>query len=557
MKLLSWVLLLAAVQARAAHGIIETADGSAHEGDIRLDANAFVITNTNGTNRIESGHFTRLKFQPPAVSAAPTGEIHGVRGTYFSRSDLTGANFVRIDPVIDFNWGLTAPFDGIGADYFSVRWEGEIEAPATGPFTFFAQADDGVKLFINANPVIDQWERTSPAELSGTFNFEAGKKYPFKMEYCERDTQAYARLYWVGPSVARSIVAAKYLFPAKITTTNVVPSTPASGLLGLYFNEPDLTGPFKTRYDSTIDYDWGEAAPFSGVNPDRFSVRWVGTLTPPLTEQYTFHTLTDDGVRLWIDNRLIIDSWREEFMNLASIPIVLQAGKRYDFKMEMFDASVRAIAKLYWSSPLIPRQIIPKSQFSPGTPPDPASQLAFQKLPAGVALVEGSVVACRINSADESSVSVGGLSGITNFSTIKTARILFVPMPADSLAALPRGRSGLLLANKDFIEGDFRGVKDGKVQIYSVLFGLKSFDPQKVIAAILRESKATPTRFEVVTKGDSRLLVPDFTIQNEAIRIQGGILSGLRIPAAELIEIKSNLKIPSQAEARILQVNGS
>src|SRR5574339_674453 len=68
-------------------------------------------------------------------------------------------------------------------------------------------------------------------------------------------------------------------------------NVPTNGLLGLYYTEPDHTGAFKSRYDSTIDYDWGEAAPFLGLNSDRFSVRWIGTLTPQFTEHYSFHTV--------------------------------------------------------------------------------------------------------------------------------------------------------------------------------------------------------------------------------------------------------------------------
>src|SRR6185436_1984256 len=154
-------------------------------------------------------------------------------------------------------------------------------------------------------------------------------------------------------------------------------SMPTNGLLGLYYNEPDHTGGFKIRYDATVDYDWGEAAPFSGVNPDRFSVRWIGTLTPQFTENYTFYTQSDDGVRLYINTNLIIDAWKEQMNIRTSIPMMLFAGQKYDFRMEMFEGSARAVAKLYWSSPSMPRTTIPKSCFTPGVPPDPASALAY------------------------------------------------------------------------------------------------------------------------------------------------------------------------------------
>ena len=544
---------LLAFQSFAEYGIIETSEGKL-EGDIRFEANGVIITGTNGTNRVEAQQLTHLRFQPPPANtnaASAAGSTRGLRGTYFSRDDLTGTSFVRIDPAIDFDWGLAAPFDGLGADNFSVRWEGEVEAPTTGLYTFIGQADDSMVLYIDGQLMFRRWDERGQNELSAVAQLEAGKRHSIKLEYRERDARAFARLYWFGPSLVRSIVPPQHFTSAPVTTTNVVPFTPTSGLMGMYFNEPDLSGPFRTRYDSTIDYDWGEASPFMGVNSDRFSVRWTGTLTPALTEHYTFHTVTDDGVRLWIDNRLVIDSWREEFMNLASVPMVLQAGKAYDFKMEMFDAGVRAVAKLFWSSPSIPRQTIPKAQFRPGSVPNPSTQLGWRKVPPGISLMDGSVLACSIKSADESSFKITGVNGLNNISVIQTARVTFHPVPADALAALPGGRPGLLLANRDFIEGDFRGVKNGKVQLYSVLFGLKTYDLPKVIALILREPKTRGARFEIVTRDDSRLLVPELTIHPEGIQIQGGLLSGLKIPLKDLVAIKAVPITPPQTQARL------
>ncbi len=328
-----------------------------------------------------------------------------------------------------------------------------------------------------------------------------------------------------------------------LTATNV----PTNGLLGLYYNEPDHTGLFKIRYDAAIDYDWGEAAPFIGVNSDRFSVRWIGTLTPQFTEHYTFHTVTDDGVRLYINTNLVIDAWKEEFMNLASIPMVLYAGQRYDFRMETFDNNARAVAKLYWSSPSTPRTIIPKACFTPGAPPDPASALAYFRVPPGVMLVDGSILARRVQGADESSVKLSG--SLPGMSMINIARIFFNSLTSENLSALQPNRTGLLLHNKDFIEGEFRSLKDSRVRLYSVLFGIKTFDQQKVLAAVLRNVKQTPAAYELVTRDESRLRLSQMTVSKDGLQVQGGLLSGLKIPAGDIVEIKAGYRPGSQARA--------
>ena len=327
-------------------------------------------------------------------------------------------------------------------------------------------------------------------------------------------------------------------------------AAPTNGLLGLYYNEPDHTGAFKVRYDATVDYDWGEAAPFIGLNSDHFSVRWLGTLTPQFTEHYTFHTVTDDGVRLFINTNLVIDAWKEEFMNLASIPMVLYAGQRYDFRMEVFDSTARAVAKLYWSSPSTPRTIIPKACFTPGTPPDPSSALAYYRIPPGVMLVDGSILARKVQTSDESSITFVKASVPANLSTINVSRIFFNSLTSENLGALQANRTGLLLQNKDFIEGEFRSLKDNRIRLYSVLFGIKSFDQPKVLAAVLRNLKAGPAAYELITRDDSRLRLNQIAVNKDGLQVQSGILSGLKIAASDIIEIKAGYRPGTQARAR-------
>src|SRR6187397_1297417 len=80
-----------------------------------------------------------------------------------------------------------------------------------------------------------------------------------------------------------------------------------TGLTAQYFDNKDFTALKLTRTDAKIDFNWGSGSPASSIAPDTFSVRWSGTLVAPRSESYTFHTTSDDGVRLWIDGKLVID----------------------------------------------------------------------------------------------------------------------------------------------------------------------------------------------------------------------------------------------------------
>jgi tRNA A-37 threonylcarbamoyl transferase component Bud32/tetratricopeptide (TPR) repeat protein len=147
-------------------------------------------------------------------------------------------------------------------------------------------------------------------------------------------------------------------------------ASPAWGLRAEYFEDQELKKPHSERLEATIDADWGEGRPLPTLGENGFSVRWTGQIQPLYSEAYTFYTLCDDGVRLWIDGRLVIDNWapHERVENRGSI--MLQAGRRYDLRMEMFEGEGYAVARLAWASRSQPKEIVPSGWLLP--PPDRA-----------------------------------------------------------------------------------------------------------------------------------------------------------------------------------------
>ena len=97
-----------------------------------------------------------------------------------------------------------------------------------------------------------------------------------------------------------------------------------------------------------------------------FSVRWSGTVTPQFSETYTFSTQTDDGVRLWINGKLLIDNWNNGVFD-SSGTIALQAGKAVSIKMEYFQGNGGKNAHLSWSSASQTKTIVPTTALSPAT----------------------------------------------------------------------------------------------------------------------------------------------------------------------------------------------
>src|SRR5262249_36072571 len=115
------------------------------------------------------------------------------------------------------------------------------------------------------------------------------------------------------------------------------------------------------RFDRFIDFWWQDGSPDPALEPDSFSVRWTGQLLPPVTGQYTFTVLSDDGVRLWIDGEPVVDDWTAHPLGEASGTIALEAGVRVGIRLEYFDETGQSVVQLAWTPPDRPREVIPQN----------------------------------------------------------------------------------------------------------------------------------------------------------------------------------------------------
>ena len=164
---------------------------------------------------------------------------------------------------------------------------------------------------------------------------------------------------------------------------------PGGGLIGEYFDNVDLGGqPVLTRIDQNIDFDFGTGSPESGVVPeDFFSIRWRGEIEAAFSEVYTFYARTNDGSRLWVNDKLIVDkwAWARRVVDTRSQPIELVAGQRYSIRMEYFNEDQEAEAHLMWESASQPKGIVPSAALTPplraGSPSPPNGETGVKMTP--------------------------------------------------------------------------------------------------------------------------------------------------------------------------------
>jgi beta-glucosidase len=135
------------------------------------------------------------------------------------------------------------------------------------------------------------------------------------------------------------------------------------GLRAEYFDNPDLQGkPLLTRIDAQIDFDWDTKSPtprppaqakgldLVNVPADHFSVRWTGKLAPVDSGRYSITLSSDDGSRLYLDGKLVIDNWKNGAKNKGVSEVELEAGKQYDLRVEYFESANIANVRLSWKN---------------------------------------------------------------------------------------------------------------------------------------------------------------------------------------------------------------
>jgi len=275
----------------------------------------------------------------------------------------------RVDKTIHFE-STQEGFHGTDlVEFFYVRWTGKIRIPKDGNYTFYLESDDGSRLFIDGKPIIDNGGRHRMTEKSGEVELTTGD-HSIKVEFFENEVDAGCIFRWQPPGATKEIVPARVLFHAA-----AAPVTESqSGLTGEYFDlgssledfpsVPTDKKPVVKRVDRTINFESTQEG-FHGTQlVDFFFIRWTGKIHIPKDGKYTFFLESDDGSRLYIGGKQIIDHNGLHAMEEKEGETDLKAGK-HSIKIEFFENDVDAGCKFYWQPPGATKEIVPTRVLSP------------------------------------------------------------------------------------------------------------------------------------------------------------------------------------------------
>jgi uncharacterized protein (DUF1800 family) len=170
-------------------------------------------------------------------SATPTGT--GLTGQYYTNASATyssNANFnaanlklTRVDTNVDFTWGTTSvPITNNG--WYTVRWTGQVQPQYSQTYYFVANTDDGVKLWVNDQLVINNWSTKSASDVTGTIDLVGGVRYNIKMEYFQATGGAVAHLSWYSADQAKQVIPMSRLYPSSVPAAPAAVTSPLSAV---------------------------------------------------------------------------------------------------------------------------------------------------------------------------------------------------------------------------------------------------------------------------------------------------------------------------------------
>jgi hypothetical protein len=276
-----------------------------------------------GTHNLKVEYYEHVGAAMVKLVFQPEGDGTGGawKAEYFTNPNLKhGPDVTNFVSDISFNWGSGSPAEWIPAQWFSVRFTRFVPFSA-GTYQFVVTAEGGVRLYVDDILILDQWHETDKTTYTANATLSSAV-HRLRLEYYDTWRNASLVLRWQ-------------------------PFISGGGWKGEYFDtETPGSTPMMVREDKAIDFDWDDQAPFIGMPREHWSARWTRTLN--LTAgYYRFTTVTDDGVKLWVDDNLIIDQWvpndGKAFFGDATL-----AGGPHTVKMEFYNLTGRALAHLTW-----------------------------------------------------------------------------------------------------------------------------------------------------------------------------------------------------------------
>ncbi|MDF1810761.1 MAG: PA14 domain-containing protein [Verrucomicrobiales bacterium] len=335
-----------------------TPDGS---GDVTVAIPKDTFHDVNG-----NANETSASIQIPIAGAEP-----GMKYEYYEGNFLQLPDFASLTPVATG----TVAFPDLGPrlrdDVFAMRFTGTIQIQNSGLYTFHLTSDDGSRLKIDGNTVIDHDDQHASETKTGQVSLVAGE-HDIEVQFFEFLGGQELLLEVEGPGLSRQPVSSDILSVPVPVPVDPVPVDPAadSGLTYQYYEGFFQSLPYFDALNATATGQVPSPDLSPRLRDDFFAMRYYGYITVPTTGTYTFHLSSDDGSRLHVAGQTLIDKNGLHDPNSKSGEVALSAGS-HPFLLEYFEKDGNENLVVEIEGPGLTRQTIPPSMFSTAGPPEP------------------------------------------------------------------------------------------------------------------------------------------------------------------------------------------
>ncbi len=266
-----------------------------------------------------------LQPTPPPAPVTPPATFQGWKASYYNNPTLNGAPVAYQDtPTIDFNWGYGSPDPAVPVDYFSATFERTYTFP-DGYYNINVLVDDGVRVFIDSDLVINEWRQATGIQYSASRRLVG--VHSLRVDYLE------------------------LLGPASIRFTLEFSANPPPWQATYYEGAPNR-GPQKAAQGEfagamQLQRMWGGNSPFPGVLPaDGWNGRWVGRFAFS-GGNYFFRARADDGVRVYLNDTLVIDGWTDGSHDMSNAFRNVGPGT-HTITIDYYDRFGYAYLQVFW-----------------------------------------------------------------------------------------------------------------------------------------------------------------------------------------------------------------
>ena len=541
-------VLINSAGGESAESISRSGESTRGELEFRTDAvwvrNAEGRSVSLGVEQLKRLTVEKILTKPPRLEM---GETSGLEVSYYTNATFRGVPMRASVAGFVHEAAVRARAQALSPGPISSRWAGQIAVPMDGVFRFSVTSDRPVRLWIQGQCVAsirsNGVSRISSAEtiLSG------GRPVSVVLEESDGLLERPPQPKWSAPGLSLQAVPSSLLRTRK-DRDPILEIT--RGLLVTYFGNPQFGNPRVIRVDSDLATNWTAQPPFLDLGMSwRFSATWEGKVSVPRKGSYRISADSDGGVQISLNGQTALRRWNDRPggpAGHAAFPVSLEARDSYPIKVEFFNELPPAALHIYW----YPSQGLESPPFAdgliPAEPPDfslavPASEKGVGPGldRAGVVLCDGSMTVQSVLSATRSQLSLASGEIASKVALDLVSRIQLAASPDAVGALVGPFRSGVLLHDGDFLEGELISMDADEVRLNSILFGAHRLRRERAAVIFLRPLRASLPRWEILTTSGSSYRSTEIAFGPRSVSLKGFMAGDFTVGQDKVVSIES------------------